>query len=545
MRIRQSIVMSGLVVLLNACGDSEPPLPRLATAPAGVTFSEPVAARISLPLRDLPAASSSRQEGEVERRMPKSGIFLWRAPSPARDPLAGPNGVSGGSSPGLLVNFAGMDQSAGELVPTVGVSPPDTMGAVGPRHFVQMVNLSIAVYDKQGQVVVPPRKTSELWRGLPAPGAPPAPSCVAKDFGDPVVLFDELAQRWLISQFEFPEQSICVAISQTDDPTGSYWLYGFTVEEFPDYFKFAAWPDAYYMGSNEGSYAAYAFDRTAMLAGQPARYARVAGETNFLLPADFDGTLPPPAASPGLFFTYKDSAYPDHGGARDRLELFAFTVDFSALPLPTGNFDRIAEIPIARFDYTVCGFFNLSCVPQQGTTTKVDAVSEWPMFRFVYRNFGAHQTLAGNFTVPVASNTQGAPRWFELRSASGDGWFLFQEGTYAPDGLSRFMGSLGMDRDGNIALGYSVSGKSLLPSIRYTTRLRDDPPGTLRQEASILEGLGYQEGGERWGDYAAMSVDPVDDCTFWFTTMHAPQNSGFWATQIAAFRIPGCGTALP
>ena len=331
---------------------------------------------------------------------------------------------------------------------------------------------------------------------------------------------------------------MCIAVSQNANPLGSYWLYEFNVGSFPDYFKFGVWPDAYYMSANESSYTAYAFDRTSMLSGAPATAQKFTGQTNFLLPADVDGATPPPAGTPGLFYTFKDDSF--HGGT-DRVELFAFDVDWST-PANT-TFALAASYPIASFTYTPCGFFQFNCVRQRDTVRRVDALGEWPMFRFAYRNLGTHEAMVGAFTVGGGSGEVGAAiRWFELRRTGGGAWSLYQEGTYDPgDGHDRFNASIAVDAAGNIALGYSVSSSSMYPSIRYATRLAGDPLGSLGTEAEMRTGAGSQTGSNRWGDYSAMSVDPTNGCTFWYTNeYYAASSSSTWSTRIAAFTIPEC-----
>jgi hypothetical protein len=408
-----------------------------------------------------------------------------------------------------------------------GCSPPDPNGDVGPNHYVQMVNATkVAVFDKTGTLLAPPFDLGSLWTS----------GVCADNAGDPIARYDGLANRWLLSQFAFPNH-MCFAISTGPDPLGTYHLYTFNVGMFPDYFKVGVWPDAYYMGANENSYTAYAFDRAKMLAGQTAGFVKFTGETNFLLAADLDGPTPPPLGSPGLFYTFKDDAF--HGGV-DRLEVFGLHADFVTPANSTFALD--ATLPIASFTYTVCGFFNFDCARQPGTPRRIDVVSEWPMQRFPYRNFGDHQTLLGTFTVGGGTGEVGAAiRWFELRD-TGSGWSLFQEGTQDPDdGHDRFMGSIAMDGAGDIALGYTVSSSSVFPSIRYATRIPTNPLGQLGAERVLITGRGSQTGSNRWGDYSAMSVDPSNDCSFWYTNEFYSQTSSTnWRTLIGKFTVPTC-----
>ena len=487
---------------------------------------------LSRPAREVAASTESPADVTSRERInpladePDGGNRgTWNRQSVLADPLIPPP-TGGARTPTLDFDFAGV----GNPTACGGCTPPDTIGDVGPNHYIQMVNATkVAIFDKSGTSLTAPFNLGNLW---------PSGTC-ASNAGDPVVLYDPLADRWLLSQFADPNH-MCIAISQTPDPLGSYHLYTFNVGSFPDYFKFGVWPDAYYMSANENTYTAYAFNRAKMLVGdQTANFVKFTGQTNFLLPADLDGSTPPPAGSPGLFYTFKDNSF--HGGA-DRIEVFALDVNFANPGLST--FTMVANLPIAPFTYTVCGFFNFNCVRQLGTNQRVDAVSEWPMHRFPYRNFGSHETLVGTFTVGGGNGNVGAAiRWFELRKTGGS-WTLFQQGTHDPDdGHDRFMGSIAMDGGGNIALGYSVSSNLLNPGIRYATRAPGDPAGALQPEAVLINGGGSQTGSNRWGDYSAMSVDPADDCTFWYTNEYYPVNAAnSWKTRVGVFGVDCGGT---
>ncbi|MFZ6027399.1 MAG: hypothetical protein ACOYYS_06760 [Chloroflexota bacterium] len=489
----------------------------------GPLVSDPVYPIRSIAARDLPeAAFEPRLEREINPRQNPLRDFapnLFGQPGPL-DPLLGRGQPNNRPVATPLFTFEGGDN-------TCACSPPDTVGDVGPNHYVQMVNATIFnVYDKGGNVLLANRDLSGLWS---------SGNCAASSEGDPIVVYDGLADRWLLAQFS-TGNGVCVAVSQTADPTGAYYGYEFTTPSFPDYFKIGVWPDAYYMSANENSYSALALNRTNMLAGLPASSIRFAGQTNLLMPADVDGATPPPANAAGIFYTFKDNSY--HGGV-DRLELFAFHADWTTPANST--FALQQSLSLSSFTYTVCGPFTFDCIPQSGTSQKLDAVSEWPMWRLAYRNFGDRQALVGNFTVDVGSDRAGI-RWFELRNTSGV-WTLHQEGTYSfTDTIHRWMGSIAMDGDGNMALGYARSGTTLNPSIYYTTRLQSDGAGTFGPEEQLFPGGGSQTGSDRWGDYSALSVDPADDCTFWYTQEYYPSNSSNnWNTRIGAFKIPSCG----
>jgi hypothetical protein len=499
------------------------------TASRGPEVSKPVTPAISRPVRLLPrlAEATAAQGGEVNPRQlrPQPQGLTLAEPAPP-DPLIQQTPLNSQASPSLSLSFDGITAAQGG-----GAVPPDTVGDVGPNHYVQMVNIALAIYDKSGALLSGPTDIGALWNGAGG-------NCEFNGRGDPIVLYDPLANRWLISQFADPNH-MCIAISQTADPTGAFYLYEFNVTNFPDYFKFGVWPDGYYMSANESSYTAYAFDRPKMLAGQAATFQKFSGQTNLLLPSDLDGAAAPPTGAPNYFYTFKDNPLPEPDGESDRLEIFAFHVDFTTPANST--FTQVATIPIASFTYTVCNFFVLACIPQPAPGQKVDAVSEWPMFRLAYRNFGSYETLVGNFTVDVGSDRAGI-RWFELRKSGSGLWALYQEGTHAPDSHHRWMGSMAMDQDGNIALGYSVSSTTLTPTLRYATRLNSDTLGTLQSEATLIAGSGVQtNGANRWGDYSAMSVDPSDDCTFWYTNeYYATTSARSWRTRIGAFVLPEC-----
>ena len=516
------LLMIGLFPLIVRAASFSPASRRMSSSDQQYV-SEPVAPLLSRPVSALPRPAVLSQAvlpGRIAR-LPSQDVLN---PLASGDPLLALHLQNNSQSPAPERTFEGISNLS-------MLTPPDPNGDVGLAHYVQMVNVYFSVYDKKGSQLVAPTWLPELFAELPV--------CGVSDRGDPIVLYDAQADRWLLSQIASSASAdyICVAISQTGDPTGSFYLYEFEMLDFPDYFKFGVWPDAqsnaYLMTASESPYTAYAFDRQKMLAGEQASFVRFTGQTNFLLPADVDGAAPPLGA-PGYFYTFKDNYA--HGGI-DRLEIFALDVDWDTPE--AAAFSQIASLPISTYSYTVCGAFQMRCIPQKGTFQKLDAVSEWPMHRLVYRNFGDHETLAGNFTVDVGGDRAGI-RWFELRKTDAD-WFLYQEGTYAPSSEHFWMGSLALDRQGNMALGYSASSLTSFPDIRYATRLAGDPLGSFGSEVILMDGGGSQTGSNRWGDYSAMSVDPVDDCTFWYTNEYYPiSSSNGWHTRIGQFVLPGC-----
>jgi len=425
------------------------------------------------------------------------------------------------------------------------LQPPDTEGEIGSNYYIQTVNgangTTVVIYDKTtGAIVSGPFLMSSLWT---------AGGACATGAGDAIVLYDQLASRWILSEFTSgPANTLCLYVSRNTDPIGGGWLnYAFGAPEFPDYPKYAVWPDAYYVTTNEpGGPPVYALDRAKMLAGLPATMQRFSAPSlagfgsQALTPADLDGS-PPPPGSPAFFVRHVDDEV--HGaavGGSDQIEVWQLAVDFVT---PANSvFSLATSIPVAEFDSEFCGGDD-RCIPQPGSNG-LDPINELVMWRAQYRNFGAFQTLVGNLTTDVSGADQAGIRWFELHRVGLGAWSLFQEGTYAPDTDSRWMGSIAMDGSGNMALGFSISSATTFPGMRYTGRLLGSPPGVMDQtEVNVVSGVSSQAG-ERWGDYASMNVDPVDDCTFWFTSEYMGAG-GLWQTRITRFRYdaPTCVNA--
>lgn len=424
-----------------------------------------------------------------------------------------------------------------------GVNPPDTVGDVGTHHYIQMVNSnsgsSFTIHDKSdGSIIAGPTTLDTLGQNECADG-----------LGDPVVLYDEQADRWLLSEFSRAGNKLCVYISRSADPvTGGYFQYSFEAPSFPDYPKYGAWPDAYYVTSNENpDPAIYALERSKMLAGAPARMHRFTAPSlpgfgfQALTPGDLDGRTAPPSGSPGYFVRHRDDERHNPAAndpARDFIEVFELQADFDHPADAT--FSGPFTIPISEVDSGLCGFTSFSCFPQPGAgSAKLDPLREIVMRRFQYRNFDSHASLVGNFVTDVNGSDRGGIRWYELRKTGTGPWTLFQEGTFSPDADNRFMGSIAMDGQGNLAIAYSVVSANVFPSIRYAGRLASDPAGTLPQAEQTLVAGSAANGSNRFGDYSSLNVDPVDDCTFWFTGQYSP--SGNWSTRIGSFSFQECG----
>jgi|tagenome__1003787_1003787.scaffolds.fasta_scaffold20961510_1 hypothetical protein len=482
------------------------------------------------------AGGPVRQRGDLEATGPLGPVPDVGPPDPlVQNALAPAAGLSPAAT--IVRSIEGIPQQSG------GIVPPDVTAAVGRDHYVEMVNEAIAIYSKTGTKLFGPVAIHTLWAGIGAP-------CGTSDAGDPIVRYDVLADRWMISQFELNERIQCIGVSKGPNPVTDGWhLYAFPtqtatgVKISADYPKISVWSDGYYMGTQRGfpnsGLDVWVFERDKMLQGLPARQIQfqVGAPSLFLLPSDLDGS-PPPAGAPNVFARHVDG---DLWGGQDRLELFEFKTNWNN---PTGStFQLVASLPTAPFSAVLCGNqFMGVCADQPGTAQKLETLPAWMMWRLQYRNFGTHQTLVTNHTVNTGGNHAGI-RWYELRKQGTGAWSIFQQGTHAPDATHRFMGSIAMDEAGNIALGYTAASASVFPSLRVATRTPADPPGVLSSEITLKAGAGAQTTAfARWGDYSSMDVDPNGSCTFWYSSEYYPTTSAAdWHSVAVAFKMPSCG----
>jgi hypothetical protein len=464
--------------------------------------------------------------------------------------------------PSTQQNFEGLSNQANFNIFGFRVNPPDPNGEVGPNNYVEMINLVFGVYDKAGTLLLGPVDTGTLWSGFEIP------DCTDPS-GDPVVMYDQFTDRWIMSQFTTrgPEYWNCVAVSTTSDPTGSYYRYAFsTGVNFPDYPKYGNWTDSYVITTREFGptieygIGVYALEKNKMVNGLPARSVRFFLDGNDpevlplvgdgLLPADVDGKQKPKtdSAIPIVGIQDDDASY---GATFDALNIFDLSVKWRSTVI--ASLDLNTQIPTAAFDSIFpCAPTSRDCLPQPGIVNPaqyLDILSyrQRPTFRLAYRNFKDYEALVTNQSVEARPGVAGA-RWYEIRR-TGTTYSLYQQGTYAPnDGIHRWMGSIAQDKRGDMALGYSVvDGTSVYPGIRYTGRLAGDTLGDMTLgEGTIIDGSGVQTTtNSRWGDYTDMTVDPVDDCTFWYVneyyTLAGQQSSpAGWQTRIASFKLPGC-----
>src|SRR5213082_3371358 len=512
---------------------------------------------ISPPLRDmkpLPAKECTLRENEDRDILAHLAPLGPVVPDPVVQRVLGKIGI-----PAPIISFDGNSNLC-------GCSPPDPNGAVGPNNVVTMANLHFQIFDKIGNSLFGPAANNTLWSGFGGP-------CQTENAGDPVVLYDQLADRWILTQFTAggPTFFECVAVSQTSDPTGAYFRYAIsTGTNFPDYPKAGVWPDAYYFstrefaGNNFAGVGAYALDRAQALAGNPnptvvgflapPNPAYVVGDG--LLPSDLDGTATPPPGSPNYFVGSQDNNCP-YGAPSDALNIFKFHYDPN-MP-QNSTFMLTNTLPTQPFNSILglCGGTR-ACIPQPSTSNRIDHLGyrQRPLFRLAYRNFGSHESLVTNQSVSAGTGPNGEVsgiRWWELRSPNSTP-VIFQEGTYAPgltDGIHRWMGSIAMNSLGDIALGFSASNgtnPSVFPSVFYTARHDGDPPGVMTLgEGSIINGTGSQTTAfHRWGDYTAIDIDPTDDTTFWYINEYVPTTSSIgWRLRIGAFNLAGGASPTP
>lgn len=496
---------------------------------------------LSAPLLLLsPSPRAGDSDEEEEERGPRRVPHEMQASPPLRDPVL-QDSVAPLAMPQTSTSFDGI--GLGFVGPNakpynMGV-PPDPQGDVGPSHYVQIVNLAITVFSKDGKPELGPVPTRTLFAGF-------GTSCETHDNGDGIVLYDPLANRWLIAQLanDFSASRpyhVCIAISQTSDPTGQWIRYDYSYVDFHDYPKWGVWPDAYYVtynvfaspsGERFHGIAYCAFDRAKMLAGDPSpgqQCIQIRDDVSGITPADLDGTLPPPAGDPNTAVGFTKSA----------LMLYRYRLDWND---PTGqsSFLEPTSIPVAPFAEACFNTRSGACIPQPAAgAPALDSLGDRMMFRAAYRNLGGHESLVVNHSVMVGGVT--GVRWYEIRDPAGDP-YLYQQGTYAPDDSFRWMGSAAIDRAGNIGLGFSISSPGMRPAIGYTGHIASDAPGEMGQgEAIAASSGGSQADSIRWGDYSSMSVDPADECTFWYTNEYIPADGLYnWRTRIFSFQLPGC-----
>jgi hypothetical protein len=433
-----------------------------------------------------------------------------------------------------------------------------------PKHFMQATNFAVAVYDRTGNKLAGPVATSTLFAGIPR---------CSGTWSDASAIYDRFADRWLIPRFAQDSAgnwNLCFAVSQTSDPTGTYDVYGFLNSPtfFNDYPKFGVWSGGYYMTANSnGIFSGIgnlvtAFEREKMLSGAsdpgvvtfsvPAPALAPGNQEGVvhthMLPAFVDGPALPAAGTPNFVVQVQDD---DFGYPADALQVYEVSVDWTNPSAAT--FTATDTLAPSGYHTSVCsptGSFQQECLPQPGAGAPVlDSLSYgYMMQRLVYRTFADHETLLFNHTISADDGSNSSPhaaiRWYEIRRSSGSGWSIFQQGTQQPDGANRWLGSMAMDKDGDIALGYVVGSSSVPLSIRYVGRKAGDPLGTMTSaEQTLVAGIGsIRANCGFFGDYSEVSIDPKDDCRFWITNTYSAGNTANneWHTRIGDFRFGSC-----
>lgn len=490
------------------------------------------------PLRDIPALTPAElkqldkklrhrelNEGLEKREYPFADIALPKGPDPVWQSQAAQNT----KAPSTAQIFAGQSTSS---------YPPDCNGTMGQNYFMQTINTTYAIYDRTGTKVAGPTNMNQLFNGVTGSNC---------NDGDPIVLYDEMADRWLACEFSLcgSNDRMMLAVSTTNDPTGTWYAYSFDVADLPDYPKFSVWQDGYYMGDNNSSgNDIYVFDRNQMLTGGTS--PGFVGFNNPWRPGSVDGFMcvPPvdndgasaPTGAPGLFIALSDDAF---NSGTDQLWIYELHVNWQSTSSST--FNRVQQIDVAPFDSNFGN--NWTNIKQLGTSQELDAVPQVIMNVPQYRNFGSYQTLVCCHTVDVDNTDHAGVRWYELRKTGTSNWTVRQQGTYAPDAHSRWMGSIMMNGSNAIGLGYSISSSTINPGIRVCGQTPAEylnASGIMDYPEEIIHtGTASQTGIERWGDYSSMAVDPADDGTFWYTNQYV---SGGSKTKIASFTV---GPLLP
>ncbi|MCB1608430.1 MAG: hypothetical protein KDI71_15790, partial [Xanthomonadales bacterium] len=518
-------------------------------------------------LRDLPQDAAAQRFLGREFEPPRGNK---RSPPDKALPAPDPN-VPKAAMPAPIENFAGLSLNTAVTGGIAGAGyPSDVTGDVGPNHYIQGVNSSYAIFSKSGTLLTAFTENA-LWSGA-GTGTP----CDANNQGDPVVLHDGLADRWILTNFAFATSGNlpiapfyqCFAVSKTSNPvSGGWWLYAVRMDPggsgrppngaLNDYPRFGLWNDCLYMSANEfqapnfnfSGVAFASFNRANMFAGQPltSSIGFLASSANVftMIPSNLQGTAPefmPPAGTPNYFVS-------------ESLTGFAFEVRKFTPGTNCGAGGTLgAKVNVSQTSYSIP---DGAVANQPNTSTRLDSVGDRLMQGAEYRRIGNAESVWVSHSTRSSSFGVLRPQWAQINVSGGTvSTTPVQQQIYGPEGSRhRWMSSLAVDQQGNMALGYSTSGTTSFPSIAYSGRLVTDSLNMLPQtERFVVTGGGSQifDCGptpcERWGDYTAMSIDPVDDCTFWYTNQYYSSQSngsnGNWQTRIASFKFPDCAAAL-
>lgn len=426
----------------------------------------------------------------------------------------------------MLSNWAGLSAS---------VQPSDNCIAVGFNHVFQItnnnINSLIKIWDKAGNVLVNNLSTKSIT-GL-------------GDGGDPNVLYDQQADRFVFVLLNSAYTKIIIAVSKTSDPTGSYYIYSFKPSGgLPDYPKIGVWGNSYFITTNSSSPSIWALNRTSILAGQPLGSVQKFTLSSFpkigfqsASPVTQTGSIVPPADEPALVMRVADDAW-SQSLSPDHLEQFQLSIDW----VNTANSTITGPINLNTISYnsSLCGFGSFSCIPQPGSNTKLDPLSDILMDKVQYRNFSDHEAIVLSHVVNADGASTAGVRWYELRRVGNGSWTLYQQGTYSPNTDDRWMSSITINADGSIALGYNISSKTVYPGMRITGRAECDALNTMSAAETISKSGSKANSSTRYGDYNGIVTDPVDG-SFWFTANYNPSSS--WATNVVHFTINLCGSS--
>ncbi len=556
--ITRSALLGAALLVAAAWGAMAQEAPSVQDTSGPVYVSRPVVPTLTRPFRDLPdfKPDPNLYGLEMKRRENFNFIPIEYSHEPKVDSLLSVQKQAvkeamDAAFGTLLHNYAGQSSNS---------SPPDTTGDVGPGYFIQATNQSVSTvaFINKDTGAFTTKTLQSLASSSPCNNG----------YCDPIVMYDRAADRWILSELpsSYNQGNLCIFVSASSDPLGSYYVYAFTDAGSGgvDYPKYGVWPQngnggSYLVGLNASSATGYwdimAFDRAKMLSGQAATLqkfevpALANASFQLVLPSHMEGSVPPPDGEPAIFARPHDDENADSPAGNtpdyDWIDLYALSVDWTTTA--NSHLDTLSPPHIADYDMTLCGMGNTwNCMPQPGTTQKIDPIREPLHFPLHYRNLGDHQALVGTFVEDVDGTDHAAVRWFELRKPeSGGSWSLYQEGVLGGEnGIHRSVGSISMDGMGNIAIGYTRTGTSApyYPSIKYSGREIADSLGTMpNYDLNIMDGSYSKTGDERWGDYSGMAVDPTDDCTFWFTTEYMTSSSTC-GTRVAAFQFGACTT---
>lgn len=407
--------------------------------------------------------------------------------------------------------------------------------AVGPNHVVQMINSAlfssyIRVWNKTGDILINKANMYDLV------GEP--------DYGDPNIIYDEKADRWVITfLYSDSDARLIIMASVTNDPTGEWYYYDFeTTGGFPDYEKVAVWGNSYVVTTAQANPNVYLLNRESILNGTGAspvikflipKFKNIGWQA--ASPVQQTGSIDLPEGEPAIIWRVWDNWWHPPYSAVDQLELFELDIDW-ATPLAATMTGPIA-LPIEVYNSNLCGINSNTCLEQPGTTVRL-----WPLSNFItdkskYMNFGDYQSIVGVHVCRVNEAGTAGQRWYELRKYPGGEWYVYQQGTYSPTADHRFIGSISINEDGTIALGYNITSSTVYPGMRMTGRTVCDPINLMTApEAISKNGTAFNKTLD-YGDYNSLVTDPVDG-SFWFSGQYNVSNK--WSSNVVHFTVDGC-----